>query len=231
MAVNTLTRSNYKRTIFNLLTVTMMGWLVLLSWTMTLWIRFGFDAAYLRLKQLSQQQRAAIVEFNDNSIAARWSSVLAKLPIKTLSLKVSEINHSISNALPNKQLINSELTYTIKDALQITKQFLLLVGLACQVLVIKLIILLAAIPLFALALTVGLVDGLNQRAIRTASLGRESSYVFHKLNRILRHGLLVLLSLWLAIPASITPALVLIPVSVLLSIMVSMTASRFKKYL
>ena len=31
-----------------------------------------------------------------------------------------------------------------------------------------------------LAISAGLVDGLNQRAIRTASLGRESTYVFHK---------------------------------------------------
>ena len=97
--------------------------------------------------------------------------------------------------------------------------------------IIKLTILMAAIPLFMLAMTAGLVDGLNQRAIRTASLGRESSYVFHQLNRLFKRVLIVLLGLWLAIPVIITPALMLVPVSVLLSVMVSVTASRFKKYL
>ena len=96
---------------------------------------------------------------------------------------------------------------------------------------IKLTILLAALPLFALTMTAGLVDGLNQRFIRTASLGRESSYVFHRLNHFFKRGLIVLLAVWLAMPVSITPALVFVPVSLLLSVMVSITASRFKKYL
>jgi len=51
------------------------------------------------------------------------------------------------------------------------------------------------------------------------------------INRLFKRGLLVLLGLWLAIPLSITTALMLVPVSVLLSVMVSVTASRFKKYL
>jgi len=41
----------------------------------------------------------------------------------------------------------------------------------------------------------------------------------------------MLLALWLAIPVSITPAFVFVPVSILLSVVVSVTASRFKKYL
>jgi len=91
-------------------------------------------------------------------------------------------------------------------------------------------ILLASIPLFALTITAGLIDGLNQRAIRTACLGRESTYVFHQLNRYFKRGLMLLLAFWLALPLSIAPALIFIPVSILLSVVVSITASRFKKY-
>ena len=104
-------------------------------------------------------------------------------------------------------------------------------GLTTHVMLVKLTILLAAIPLFALTMIAGLVDGLNQRFIRTASLGRESSYLFHRLNHYFKRGLLVLLIVWLAMPVSITPALMFVPVSILLSLMVSITASRFKKYL
>jgi integrating conjugative element membrane protein (TIGR03747 family) len=86
-------------------------------------------------------------------------------------------------------------------------------------------------PLFSLTMIAGLVDGLNQRAIRTACLGRESSYVFHRLNHYLKKGLVILLILWLALPVSITPAYVFVPVSLLMGLMVAMTASRFKKYL
>ena len=92
-------------------------------------------------------------------------------------------------------------------------------------------ILFAAMPLFTLAMIAGLVDGLNQRAIRTACLGRESSYIFHRLNHYFKKGLVIVLMVWLAVPISITPAYVFIPISLMLALMVAMTASRFKKYL
>ena len=232
MAVNAQTRQYSKTLVFNLLTVVLLGWLVLLSWTMTLWVRLGFDPAWQRLYQLSNQQRAAISLFNDASIAERLNAVLIKLPTDQLEHKLSDINHSIRSTIPNSQFINnSELNSIANDALQITKQVWLLIGMTGRVMLIKLTILIAAIPLFALTMTAGLVDGLNQRAIRTASLGRESSYVFHQLNRLFKRGLIVLLALWLALPVNISPALMLVPVSVLLSVMVSVTASRFKKYL
>jgi integrating conjugative element membrane protein (TIGR03747 family) len=220
MAVKTSQRQYSKTLILNLLIVVFLGGLILLAWSMSLWARFGFDAAQLRLEQLSRQQRAAIVPFNTLSINTSW----VKLPTESISSKVREMTH----ALPQP---NSELTRITYDALQMAKQFWLLVGMTAHVMLLKLTILLAAIPLFVLAMSAGLVDGLNQRAIRTASLGRESSYVFHQFNRLFKRGLVVLLGFWLAIPLSVTPALMLVPVSVLLSVMVSVTASRFKKYL
>ena len=134
----------------------------------------------------------------------------------------------LNTVLPEE---NSELDQIAEDLFTTTKQVGLLINLTAHIMFIKLMILLASIPLFALAMTAGLVDGLNQRAIRTASLGRESSYVFHQFNRYFKRALLMLLALWLAIPVCITPALMFIPVSILLSVVVSITASRFKKYL
>jgi integrating conjugative element membrane protein (TIGR03747 family) len=232
MAVNTQTRQYSKRLIVNVVVISVLGWLLLFCWTMTLWVRFGFESTWQRLYQLSNQQRASIVQFSDESLAERLSSTLANVPMESLSNKVSEINQSIQEALPDEPfIVSSELNNLTHDALRVAKQLWMFVGITGHVMLIKLTILLAAIPLFVLAMTAGLVDGLNQRAIRTASLGRESSYVFHQLNRLFKRGLVVLLGLWLAIPVSITPALMLVPVSVLLSVMVSVTASRFKKYL
>ena len=229
MAVNAQARQYSKKLVFNVFVVVLLGWLILFCWTMTLWLRFGFDYAWQCLSQLSNQQRAAIVQFNDLSIAKRLNSVLPKLPTVNLLSKVSEVNYSIRRALPDNQFI--EINRITADALRIAKQVWMFVAITSQVMLIKLSILIAAIPLFCLSMTAGLVDGLNQRAIRTASLGRESSYVFHQMNRLFKRGLIVLLGLWLAIPVSITPALMLVPVSLLLSVMVSVTSSRFKKYL
>lgn len=232
MAVKSQTRQYSKKLVFNVFVVVWLGWLILFCWTMTLWVRFGFEEAFQRLYQLSNQQRAAIVQFNDASIAEQLNTVLLKLPTEGFSNKVSEMNHSIRRVLPDSQFIaTTELNRITDETLRIAKQVWMFVGMTWHVMLIKLTILVAAFPLFLLAMTAGLIDGLNQRAIRTASLGRESSYVFHQLNRLFKRGLIVLLGLWLAIPVSITPALMLVPVSMLLSVMVSVTASRFKKYL
>jgi integrating conjugative element membrane protein (TIGR03747 family) len=232
MAMKMPSRQYSKKLIFNVVVVVLLGWLILFFWTMTLWVRFGFDDASQRLYQLSTQQHAAIVQFNDASIAERLNAVLMTLPTENVSNKVSELNHSIRLALPANPLIeSSELNRITADALRFAKQVWMFIVITSHIMLIKLTILMAAIPLFVLAMTAGLIDGLNQRAIRTASLGRESSYVFHQLNRLFKRGLIVLLGLWLAIPVSITPELMLVPVSVLLSVMVSVTASRFKKYL
>ena len=236
MAMNTTTRQYSKKTLFNVLMVVLLGWFVLFLWSMTLWLSLGFDSAWQRLSQLSNQQRAAIVQFSDASLAERLNIVWEKLPNKPLMNKVSALNGAfhkkLHQVLPSNALSNhTDIQYIIDETLKITQITWVFIGITSQIMLIKLTILIAAIPLFLLTMTAGLVDGLNQRAIRTASLGRESSYVFHQLNRWFKRGLIALLALWLAIPVSITPALMLVPVSILLSVMVSVTASRFKKYL
>ena len=230
MAVSTQTRKYSKKLIINLLVVLVLGWLTLFSWAMTLWVFSGFDQAFNRIHQLASQQMGTMAEFSDE--LPRYKKLGITGALQPVSGKVAKIRDSfhekLDTVVPANDLFNNQ---DVWNAIQITKQVWLLVGLTTHVMLIKLTILLAAIPLFALTMIAGLVDGLNQRFIRTASLGRESSYLFHRLNHYFKRGLLVLLIVWLAMPVSITPALMFVPVSILLSLMVSITASRFKKYL
>ncbi len=232
MAIKTQTQKKSKRFIMSLLLLVLLGWLILLGWVLSLWCLSGFDTAFNSITTLSQKQTTAVADFNDVAIAEKVKSWLRTIPTHEVTLKVTQaqllIKNELNNVLPEP---TSELNDIAEDLIHISKQVWLLLSLTIQVMLIKLLILLAAIPLFMLAMTAGLIDGLNQRAIRTASLGRESSYVFHRLNYYFKCGLLMLLALWLAIPVSITPAFVFVPVSVLLSVVVSVTASRFKKYL
>lgn len=232
MAIKTQTQKKSKRFIMSLLLLVLLGWLILLGWVLSLWCCSGFDTAFNSVTTLSQKQTTAITDFNDIAIAEKLKSWLEIIPAHEVTHRVTQaqllIKNELNNVLPEP---TAELNDIADDLIHISKQVWLLISLTIQVMLIKLLILLAAIPLFILAMTAGLIDGLNQRAIRTASLGRESSYVFHRLNYYFKRGLLMLLALWLAIPVSITPAFVFVPVSVLLSIVVSITASRFKKYL
>lgn len=232
MAIKTQAPKKSKRIIMSLLLLVLLGWLILLGWVLSLWFFSGFDTAFNSVATLSKKQTTAVADFNDIAIAEKVKFWLGTIPVTEVTHKVTKANQLIKNELVNVlPEPTTELNAIADDVIHISKQVWLLISLTLQVMLIKLLILLAAIPLFMLAMTAGLIDGLNQRAIRTASLGRESSYVFHRLNHYYKRGLLMLLALWLAIPVSITPAFVFVPVSILLSVMVSVTASRFKKYL
>ncbi|HAU1838709.1 TPA: TIGR03747 family integrating conjugative element membrane protein [Legionella pneumophila] len=205
----------YSRQItLQLFLVLFLSWLALIIWAIVQWLLHSYPIALEAVTTLVNSQREAITPVYQGSL-------LAALPL--------EAKPSWLLTLPYlNQLTLNEFT---ADLLVKIQQFIQLVVLASQCLLIKLIILFAALPLFALTMTAGLVDGLNQRAIRTACLGRESSYIFHRLNHYLKKLLVILLMLWLAMPVSITPAYVFVPISLAMGLMVAMTASRFKKYL
>lgn len=194
--------------------VLFLGWLALIIWAVSQWLLHGYTFTIDLVNDLVNTQREAITPVYQGSL-------LAALPL--------EIKPSWAFTIPylSKLAVNAYAA----DLLEKFQQFIQLVLLSSQCLLIKLIILLAAMPLFTLAMVAGLVDGLNQRAIRTACLGRESSYVFHRLNHYFKKLLVILLMLWLALPISITPAYVFVPISLLMGLMAAMTASRFKKYL
>lgn len=205
----------YSRQMTMQLTIVLfLGWLAIIIWTLSQWLLHGYSFAFEKVNTLVNTQREAITPVYQGSL-------LAALPLN------AKPDWAFTIPYLNKLAIND----LAKDLIEKSQQFLQILLLSSQCLLIKLIILFAALPLFALTMIAGLVDGLNQRAIRTACLGRESSYVFHKLNHYLKKGLVILLMLWLALPVCITPAYVFVPVSLLMGLMVAMTASRFKKYL
>ncbi|HAT8857642.1 TPA: TIGR03747 family integrating conjugative element membrane protein [Legionella pneumophila subsp. pneumophila] len=205
----------YSRQLTMQLTIVLfLGWLAIIIWALSQWMLHGYSLAFEKVNTLVNTQREAITPVYQGSL-------LAVLPFN------AKPDWAFAIPYLNKLAIND----LAKDLIEKSQQFLQIILLSSQCLLIKLIILFAALPLFALTMIAGLVDGLNQRAIRTACLGRESSYVFHRLNHYLKKGLVILLMLWLALPVSITPAYVFVPVSLLMGLMVAMTASRFKKYL
>lgn len=205
----------YSRQMTMQLTIVLfLGWLAIIIWALSQWLLHGYSFAFEKVNTLVNTQREAITPVYQGSL-------LAALPLN------AKPDWAFTIPYLNKLAIND----LAKDLIEKSQQFLQILLLSSQCLLIKLIILFAALPLFALTMIAGLVDGLNQRAIRTACLGRESSYVFHRLNHYLKKGLVILLMLWLALPVSITPAYVFVPVSLLMGLMVAMTASRFKKYL
>ncbi|MNQ52507.1 hypothetical protein D3C85_665270 [compost metagenome] len=97
--------------------------------------------------------------------------------------------------------------------------------------VVRLTILVLAIPLFLLAVVTGFVDGLMRRDLRKFGAGRESSFVYHRAKRAVIPLLIVPWIIYLSLPFSLNPMAVFLPCAVLLGVTTAITAATFKKYI
>lgn len=97
--------------------------------------------------------------------------------------------------------------------------------------IIRLMIIILTSPLFVLVAIVGLTDGLVQRDLRRFGIGRESAFKYHHAKKSLGPIMILAWVIYLSIPFSIHPNLILIPAAILFGVMIALTASNFKKYL
>lgn len=95
---------------------------------------------------------------------------------------------------------------------------------------LRLAILLQALPLFALTITIGFIDGLVRRDLRRFGAGHESGFVYHHARRMISSIVIASGLMWLVFPFQIATKYVLIP-AVLVGVAISVTVGIFKKYL
>lgn len=96
---------------------------------------------------------------------------------------------------------------------------------------LRLAILLQALPLFALIITTGLIDGLVRRDLRRFGAGHESGFVYHHARRMISSSLIATGLVWLAVPIFLEPDYVLILGVILIGLTISVSVGAFKKYL
>ncbi|MBX8554351.1 TIGR03747 family integrating conjugative element membrane protein [Pseudomonas cichorii] len=95
----------------------------------------------------------------------------------------------------------------------------------------RLVILTLSLPLFLMAAFTGVVDGLVRRDLRRFGAGRESGFVYHRAKMMIVPLAVIPWVLYLALPMSVSPVLVLMPCAGAFGIVVSITIGSFKKYL
>lgn len=96
---------------------------------------------------------------------------------------------------------------------------------------VRLLILVLTIPLFLMAVFVGFVDGLVRRDLRRFGAGLESGFVYHRARALIKPLAVAPWVLYLSLPISVSPILVLLPCAAALGLAVSVTVGSFKKYL
>ena len=111
------------------------------------------------------------------------------------------------------------------------EDYLIAAAYTLLVFLVRLLVLTLTLPLFLVAAFVGLVDGLVRRDIRRFGAGRESGFVHHRAMAALMPLVVLPWGLYLALPVSVSPLLILLPTAVLLGATVDIATGSFKKYL
>ena len=99
------------------------------------------------------------------------------------------------------------------------------------VFLVRLLVLCLTLPLFLMTAFIGFIDGLVRRDVRSFGAGRESGFVYHRARATLMPLAVLPWVIYLALPFSIHPLLVLLPCAGLLGLAVNIAAASFKKYL
>jgi len=104
-------------------------------------------------------------------------------------------------------------------------------GYTCLTFLVRLTVLCLTAPMFLTAAFVGLVDGLVRRDIRRFGAGRESGFVHHRARAIIGPVAMLPWVIYLALPISVHPLLILLPSAIGLCVVVNIAVGSFKKYL
>ena len=124
-----------------------------------------------------------------------------------------------------------DLRYYISQVYVWSENYLIAAAFTTLTFIVRLQVLVLTLPLFVLAAFVGLVDGLVRRDIRKFGAGRESGFVYHRAKASLMPLAVLPWIIYLTLPISVHPLLVLLPSAALLGLAVNITAGSFKKYL
>lgn len=112
-----------------------------------------------------------------------------------------------------------------------TESYLIAAAFVLLVFIVRLLVLIHTLPLFLLAAFVGLVDGLVGRDLRRFGAGRESGFIYHRAKASLIPLAVLPWVIYLALPVSISPLLILLPSAIALAIAMNVFAGSFKKYI
>lgn len=124
-----------------------------------------------------------------------------------------------------------DFRYFVSQAYVWTERYLIAAAFTTLTFLVRLLVLVLTLPLMLTAVFVGLVDGLVRRDVRRFGAGRESGFVYHRAKAALMPLAVLPWVIYLAMPISVHPLLILLPSAALLGLAVALTASSFKKYL
>lgn len=166
-----------------------------------MWLtELGWLSSHFRCSLLVQepaQATAKILEYLNDWVVVRSGWKQSDIQLKLLSREAS---------------LQGQLAQTYVAG----QDYLLAAMFTVFTFVVRLTVLTLATPLFLLAVLTGMVDGLMRRDLRKFGVDRESSFVYHRAKRTLLPLIVGPWVVYLALPWSVNPILVLLPCAALL---------------
>jgi integrating conjugative element membrane protein (TIGR03747 family) len=105
------------------------------------------------------------------------------------------------------------------------EDYLMAIPYTAMTFAVRLLILFLTIPLFVMAVVVGATDGLVRRDLRRFGAGRESSFVYHRAKALILPLAVAPWVIYLSMPISVHPLVVLLPAAFLLGLAVWVTGA------
>ncbi|MBN0649849.1 TIGR03747 family integrating conjugative element membrane protein [Pseudomonas aeruginosa] len=124
-----------------------------------------------------------------------------------------------------------DFRYFISQAYVWAESYLIAAAFTTLTYLVRLLVLVLTLPLFVTAAFVGFVDGLVRRDVRKFGAGRESGFLYHRAKASLLPLAILPWVIYLALPVSVHPLIILLPSAALLGLAMNLTAGSFKKYL
>ncbi|ECG1274124.1 TIGR03747 family integrating conjugative element membrane protein [Salmonella enterica subsp. diarizonae] len=212
----------------------LLGWIALLpgvlvgfclgAWMLAIALKWLGDAFFWRNTCASHSEQvlqATWQWWRGSAGAAAWL-------VEDLTLISGKLQQGIA-ALVQSLNGQSGLFWT-ETVTMVIRCALLSAGNVTLTFLLRLAILLQALPLFALTITIGLIDGLVRRDLRRFGAGHESGFVYHHAKRMIASSLAATGLILLSMPYVVEPEYVLIPGAILIGLAASVAVGAFKKY-
>ncbi|HBO0859757.1 TIGR03747 family integrating conjugative element membrane protein [Pseudomonas aeruginosa] len=141
------------------------------------------------------------------------------------------MNRTAERARAPAQTGARNFRYFLSQAYTWAESYLVAAAFTTLTFLVRLLILVLSLPLVFTATFIGFIDGLVRRDVRKFGAGRESGFLYHRAKASLLPLAVLPWVIYLALPVSVHPLLILLPSAALLGVAVNLTASSFKKYL
>ncbi|MBY8168163.1 TIGR03747 family integrating conjugative element membrane protein [Vibrio fluvialis] len=151
-------------------------------------------------------------------------SVLISSPALLAKKTTVTVNRAVFQPLGVEKTLNSRNEYGFIQKHLVSAYFI------CQVVVIRLCVLLFSFPVYVLFGLVGIVTGLVERDLRRFGAGRELDDRYELAKRFIKPSVVLCFMLYLSWPDSVNPAFVIVPFAGMFGFAIHFTFKHYKKY-